>query len=141
MYKPKVKNKFSKEKIKRELQKKEIKAKKMIENPHVMENVLSKIDNKMKRTVKLLNEVIDEIKLLFSLVEDVFSKKYTDIPFSSVIAVLGALLYFLTPIDLLPDFLPIIGFTDDIAVILFVIKQIKYDLDKYQDWLKKKNRI
>ncbi len=141
MYKPKVKNKFSKEKIKRELQKKEIKAKKMIENPHVMENVLSKIDNKMKRTVKLLNEVIDEIKLLFSLVEDVFSKKYTDIPFGSVIAVLGALLYFLTPIDLLPDFLPIIGFTDDIAVILFVIKQIKHDLDKYQDWLKKKNRI
>lgn len=29
----------------------------------------------------------------------------------------GALAYFLTPVDALPDFMPLIGFTDDVAVI------------------------
>jgi uncharacterized membrane protein YkvA (DUF1232 family) len=135
--KRKAKNKMREERIKRELRKKEIKAKQMLAEPRVIENILPKIDNKIKRSVKLLNDIIDDIKLLFSLVKDVIKQKYPDLPFGSLLAVLGALLYFLTPIDVLPDFLPLIGFTDDIAVILFVIRQVAYDLDKYKAWLKK----
>jgi len=136
MNRRKKEKKYSEEKIKKELQKKEIKAKRLIENTQATGLVLSKIDKKINKSFKRLNEVIDEIKILFNLVKDVIKQKYTNIPLGSVIAVIGALLYFLSPIDLAPDFLPFIGFTDDIAVILLVIKQISTDLDKYKDWLK-----
>ena len=38
--------------------------------------------------------------------------------------ILGALGYFLLPIDLLPDFLPAIGYTDDIAALAFAIYKV-----------------
>ena len=40
------------------------------------------------------------------------------------VALIGALLYFISPFDLLPDMLPIIGFTDDAAVVAGAIKLV-----------------
>ena len=38
--------------------------------------------------------------------------------------ILGALGYFLLPLDLIPDFLPAIGFTDDIAALAFAVYKV-----------------
>ena len=40
------------------------------------------------------------------------------------VALIGALVYFISPLDLLPDVLPIIGFTDDAAVVAGAIKLV-----------------
>ncbi len=40
------------------------------------------------------------------------------------VALIGALLYFISPFDLLPDMLPIIGFTDDAAVVAGAMKLV-----------------
>ena len=40
------------------------------------------------------------------------------------VALIGALLYFISPFDLVPDMLPIIGFTDDAAVVAGAIKLV-----------------
>ena len=45
-----------------------------------------------------------------------------------------AIIYFVVPIDLMPDWIPLAGFVDDAAVLVFVIAQIKSDLDKYLKW-------
>lgn len=37
---------------------------------------------------------------------------------------IGALGYFILPIDLIPDAIPLLGFTDDAAVLIFIIKQL-----------------
>jgi uncharacterized membrane protein YkvA (DUF1232 family) len=137
MKKQKKKKEYSEGKIRKELGKKEKKAEKLLENTQGFEKILVKIDLKITKTIKLLHEVIDDLKLLFELVKDVVQQKYTGIPFGSVIMVSGALLYFLAPLDIAPDFLPAIGFTDDVTVILLVIKQIKTDLDAYKKWIKK----
>lgn len=38
--------------------------------------------------------------------------------------ILGALGYFILPIDLLPDFIPVVGFTDDLAALIACIKSV-----------------
>lgn len=38
--------------------------------------------------------------------------------------ILGALGYFLLPLDLMPDFLPAIGYTDDIAALAFAVYKV-----------------
>jgi uncharacterized membrane protein YkvA (DUF1232 family) len=137
MKKQKKKKKFSEARLKKELEKKEKKAKKLLKDKEGFEKILVKIDTKITKTIRFLNEVIDELKILFELVNDVIRRRYTEIPIGSVIVVAGALLYFLAPLDVVPDFLPAIGFTDDVTVILLVIRQIKIDLDKYKLWIKK----
>jgi uncharacterized membrane protein YkvA (DUF1232 family) len=48
--------------------------------------------------------------------------------------IVTALVYFLNPIDLIPDFMGVIGFTDDAIVLAFVFKSIRDELIKYCDW-------
>ena len=129
--------KFSETKMLKELEKKEKKAKQLLENARGFDQLLIKIDIKITKTIKQLHDVVDDLRMLFNLLKDVINQRYTDIPLGSILAVSGALLYFLSPFDVAPDFLPVIGFTDDIAVIVIVIKQIKLDLDKYKQWVKK----
>ncbi|MCR9014021.1 YkvA family protein [Aquiflexum gelatinilyticum] len=51
--------------------------------------------------------------------------------------VLG-LVYFVTPIDIIPDFMPILGFTDDLSVILAVFNSVKHEVEDFLNWEKTK---
>ena len=42
--------------------------------------------------------------------------------------------YLLTPIDLIPDFIPVLGYLDDVAVVGFLMKRISGDLDRFREW-------
>jgi uncharacterized membrane protein YkvA (DUF1232 family) len=48
--------------------------------------------------------------------------------------VVGALLYFITPLDVIPDLIPALGFTDDAALVLWVYKNIREDIEKFRQW-------
>ena len=43
--------------------------------------------------------------------------------------ILGALGYMISPLDVIPDAIPIAGLTDDLAVILYVLKKVWSDVD------------
>lgn len=43
--------------------------------------------------------------------------------------VIGALGYMISPLDVVPDAIPIAGLTDDLAVLLFVLKKVWTDID------------
>jgi len=47
-----------------------------------------------------------------------------DTPFQVKAALLGALAYFVLPFDVIPDFLPVIGFADDAAVLATALKLV-----------------
>ena len=83
-----------------------------------------------------LEEVWNNLQLLFSVVKDYLNGNYKEIPTGSMVAILACLLYFLSPIDLIPDFIPLIGYIDDVFVIALVIDQVHSDLKKYEDWKK-----
>jgi uncharacterized membrane protein YkvA (DUF1232 family) len=42
------------------------------------------------------------------------------------------MVYFISPFDFIPDVLPFIGFTDDLALVLWVGKSIKSELDEFE---------
>jgi uncharacterized membrane protein YkvA (DUF1232 family) len=82
---------------------------------------------------KELKELFDDIKLLIQLVGDYKNGVYKGISNSSIIIVLAGLIYLVTPIDLLPDFI-LGGFIDDAAVIAYIIKKISVELTEYKEW-------
>ena len=43
--------------------------------------------------------------------------------------IIGALGYMISPLDVVPDAIPIVGLTDDLAVLLYVLKKVWTDID------------
>ena len=93
------------------------------------EEIKSKFENKGK-----LQRYVDDAQLLFNLLRDYSNGNYREVPFNVVAAIGGALLYVLSPIDLIPDFIPIVGYLDDAAVIAFCLNLIEKDLISYKVW-------
>lgn len=79
-----------------------------------------------------IKEVWDKLQLLFSIFGDYISGKYKDIPVGSIILIILAILYFVSPIDAIPDFLLPFGLFDDGGIIALVVAQVNSDLEKYK---------
>lgn len=70
------------------------------------------------------------------LIKAYASGHYQDIPWKSMIMIVASVVYFVSPIDLIPDFIPITGLTDDLAVLLGVFNSIGKEIDKFLIWEK-----
>jgi uncharacterized membrane protein YkvA (DUF1232 family) len=82
--------------------------------------------------VKLLNRYI----ILFSeLIKAYVQGSYTKLPLMTLVKITAALLYFVMPFDFIPDFLPLVGFADDLAIVVWVGKAIKEELDEFEKHL------
>ena len=62
--------------------------------------------------------------------------QYRDIPWESLIPVIAAIVYFVMPIDLIPDFILAFGLIDDAALLGWVLSSLKKDIDHFIDWEK-----
>ncbi|MCD4777300.1 MAG: DUF1232 domain-containing protein [Candidatus Aegiribacteria sp.] len=86
------------------------------------------------RTKGPLKRFIDDVKLMISLVKDYANGNYRSIPYWTIAAVVAALIYVINPVDLIPDFIPVIGFVDDAAVVSVCLLLVEQDLVKYREW-------
>lgn len=62
--------------------------------------------------------------------------RYRAIPWKPLLIITAAMIYFVSPLDLVPDLLAGIGFTDDIAILLSVYNAANEELDKFITWEK-----
>lgn len=59
---------------------------------------------------------------------------YTDIERSSIFISVAILVYFVNPIDLLPDFIPLIGGLDDLLLLRYLLKVVDKEIEKFLAW-------
>ena len=78
--------------------------------------------------------LFNRIKLLISMLRDFKKKNYKEVPWIVIAAVVFAILYFLNPFDIIIDFIPGIGYIDDIAVVGLIFASIENELKKYAKW-------
>ncbi|MEN8817529.1 MAG: YkvA family protein, partial [Nonlabens sp.] len=70
-------------------------------------------------------------QIMFMMIKDYRKGIYTKMPWFIIAAITTGLLYVFMPIDLIPDFIPGLGFLDDLTVLSFVTGWIETDLHKY----------
>lgn len=80
-----------------------------------------------------LSGVMEDLKTLFDLLRAVARGDYR-LRKETLILIAGAVLYFLIPIDVIPDFIPVAGFIDDAAVIAWVVKTCKAEIDLFRGY-------
>lgn len=81
---------------------------------------------------RTLSKYLGDIKVYFKMLGDVFTGKYKKVPVGTIAAIVGTLLYVLSPIDLIPDFIPVIGYLDDAAMLALCLNFTKYDVEEYK---------
>ena len=62
------------------------------------------------------------------------SGQYRKIPWKSMAMIIGAVIYFVSPIDAIPDFIPFIGYLDDAFVIGLAMRTVRKDVEKFLEW-------
>jgi uncharacterized membrane protein YkvA (DUF1232 family) len=75
---------------------------------------------------------VKQCELLYQVIKDWVNGQY-EMPWFAVAAIATSLLYVISPIDFIPDFIPVIGYLDDIFIVLLCIKLIQTELRKYCD--------
>lgn len=91
----------------------------------------------LKEEAKIIGKLAqykDDIVLFFSLLKDYFGGRYDDISKANIAIIIGTLMYILTPIDLIPDFIPFAGLTDDAAMVALCLQTLHNELEKYKLW-------
>jgi uncharacterized membrane protein YkvA (DUF1232 family) len=81
-----------------------------------------------------LGELKDDLRLLQALCLAYWRGEYRAISPKAMVAVVAGLMYFLSPIDLIPDWIPVLGMLDDIVVLGWVMSTLKAELDAFRAW-------
>jgi uncharacterized membrane protein YkvA (DUF1232 family) len=81
-----------------------------------------------------IRRIWDEALALFRLIHAYYTKEYRDVRPGSIILGIAAVLYFLWPLDIVPDALPLAGWLDDAAVFSLVLNRLRSEIGKFLDW-------
>ena len=90
-----------------------------------------------ERKAKFLGGQFESFQLTWSLLQDYWAGRYTSIPWKLIASTGFAVAYLVSPLDIIPDFLPIVGFVDDATVFALVVSSFQSELNSYKEWKKK----
>ncbi|WP_317855523.1 YkvA family protein [Chakrabartyella piscis] len=124
---------FSKQQLLAVLEANDKEAEKILKNEEKFERLIARLEEKIKM-VPVLGEYLSELVCLVALVRSYIKKEYTDIPLGTIIMIISAILYIVSPVDLIPDSIPGIGYLDDVAVLALVLKGIHSDVEEFKAW-------
>jgi uncharacterized membrane protein YkvA (DUF1232 family) len=105
-----------------------------LSNPQKAGNLAKKATAKLKAHRADVKDVADGIQTLIRMIRAYARGDYREVPWTTMVAATGAIVYFVSPVDLIPDPIVAIGYTDDALVIAFVIAAIQSDLDAFLGW-------
>lgn len=128
-----MENNITEEKALVELKKGYSNARETLNNEDKMEELLQRLEKKLK-TIPKVGDKLSHIPVFVSLIKNYIKKEYTAVPIGSIVAIISALLYFVSPVDLILDVMPVIGYVDDAAVIAACLTLVESDIEEYLQW-------
>ncbi|MDY7565736.1 YkvA family protein [Pseudomonas sp. RTC3] len=81
-----------------------------------------------------LGKLKDDLRLLQALCLAYWRGEYRAVSPKAMLSVVAGLMYFLSPFDAVPDWIPGIGMLDDIAVLAWVMKSLESELNAFRAW-------
>ena len=102
-----------------------------------------------KRLRKLLEDAVGKLNVIprgpfgeawpyllamLRLARDYQAGDYLDMPKPKLLIVVAAIIYFVSPFDVIPDYLPVLGHIDDAFVVSLALKSVRAELDTFMAW-------
>ncbi len=131
---------MSEERERRELSAYEKKAERALKDENRVNSILNNVTSKLQEATKSnekLQGFFKRIRVISRMVRAYIKRDYREVPWRSIVVLMAGLLYFLTPVDLIPDFIPVLGLLDDASMIAFIFNTLKADIDAFIAWEEK----
>ena len=126
-------NNINDEQVKEALESGYRKSEALLNNKDELDDFLYRLEQKIKE-MPLVGEEFSVIPIMISLIKHYVEGKYTTVPYGTILAIMSALIYVLSPVDIIPDFIPFVGHLDDVAVIGLCLSMVKTDIEAYDEW-------
>ncbi len=124
-----TKNQLAHETLERGYEEAEI----ILKDEDKLEKLFQKLEKKLK-SVPTIGEQLSHIPVFASMIKSYVKKEYTEVPVGTIIAMISAIVYFVSPFDIVPDFIPGAGLIDDAAVTLACLSLVDSDIKEYIEW-------
>lgn len=99
----------------------------------ILQSVVHKIESITGKEGRI-KTALDMAATFVRMVRCYISGEYRQVPWKSVVLIVAGLLYFLVPLDVIPDFIPFTGFFDDATVIYWIALGIREDIREFLEW-------
>jgi len=112
------------------------KAENIAANRDKLKELLHKASLKISEisAIPAVRESKSQIEVVFRMVKAYYNREYRGISSRSLGLLVLGLLYFVLPVDFIPDFIPVVGYIDDLTVIMAIFKSLNSDVEKFLDW-------
>jgi uncharacterized membrane protein YkvA (DUF1232 family) len=102
-----------------------------------------------KRLRKLVEDAVGKINVIprgpfadtwpylmamIRLIRAYHQDEYRDVSSPKLLIVVAAIIYFVSPFDVIPDWIPVLGHIDDAFVVALALKSVRVDLDTFMAW-------
>ena len=98
----------------------------------IIESATKKVNDKPSALSSARGDLMTLIRMVKASTKGI----YTQVPWQTIATAIAAIIYFVNPFDAISDFIPGVGFIDDMTVLAWAIKSIKVDIDKFIAWEK-----
>ena len=98
-----------------------------------LEELFQRLENKLK-VIPHIGDKLAVAASMASMVKSYANKEYDKVPLGTIIAVISALAYLVSPVDVIPDVIPGLGHVDDVAVVGACLILVDTDIQEYIKW-------
>ncbi len=102
-----------------------------------------KTDKLIEKALKLCGKLsnipyigvfFEDVPVMCMMISDYVHGNYKEVPVATIITATAAIIYLVSPVDVIPDFIPIVGQIDDIVVIMIALRAMHNDIQDYRIW-------
>jgi len=106
----------------------------LVKKRHVMKEAKMRVSTRFLEILRMISRLWSDLPLLARLLKAWKRGSYRGLSMRTIVSLAAALLYIMSPIDIMPDFIPGIGLIDDAAVLALVLHSIAQDLAAFRVW-------
>lgn len=124
----------AKAKASRAFQKAKSKAEEYVDDAEKLNKLLDDASKKAADKLGALGAIWTQLSACLRLLRAYAKGTYREIPWYSMVMIVASVIYFVMPIDLIPDFIVGFGLLDDVALLGWTVKTFSSDIDQFLEW-------
>lgn len=109
-------------------------AERLITSDTFVSKLLDEVSLKVGELSESFYKIQDNVLVMSRMLSAWVKNDYKNISTGSIVSVVAALIYFVNPLDFIPDFIPVIGRLDDVLIIGYLVKRLNKEIERFMVW-------